>query len=539
MILRMKISFLNSYASKNPKEGVAISQYGLWLHLAVAASLLSSGCGVARNPFGTGYQRIASGATASNPAIPSNLAPPSPSSFFVASQVTESVEHPVHLGANPAVGTGDGIALVSEISSGGVVIQAKSNTTDANVAAAGLSLEDLLSLAFANNPAIKELAATTQIAAGYRTQVGLYANPLVGYQAQQLAAAGTEQHIAFVQQQIITGGKLQLNRDVLNEAVLAQLQELETQRLRVATDIKVAFLDCLRMQQQLAAIDQFSVLMKQGVDAADKRMRAGEGSKIDLLQTQVQLKELELDRKQLKASLDAKLREIASLTGTPDAVLHGVSGDFGETPNIENWKLAEDGIVALSPEYAAAQARIRQASALVRRHQVQAIPNVGVQFGAGIDNGTDTGMMNLQVGVPVPIFNNNQGNIAAAHAEYCRAIQEAKRIDSAIRARFAVVSGEYARAAEAVAMYSGELLPAAQETLDLAEASYRAGEQDFIQLLVSRRTYFDTNLAYIAARAQLAMAQAQIDGYLLSGALNAVINNSGDDSLRGLTLGQE
>lgn len=52
-------------------------------------------------------------------------------------------------------------------------------------------------------------------------------------------------------------------------------------------------------------------------------------------------------------------------------------------------------------------------------------------------------------------------------------------------------------------MYQKELLPAAQETLVLAEAAYRAGEQDFIQLLVTRRTYFDSNLAYIGARAQL------------------------------------
>jgi cobalt-zinc-cadmium efflux system outer membrane protein len=148
-------------------------------------------------------------------------------------------------------------------------------------------------------------------------------------------------------------------------------------------------------------------------------------------------------------------------------------------------------------------------------------------------------MMNLQVGAPVPIFNKNQGNIAAARAEYCRAVQEAQRIDNAIRARLAVASGEYGRAAEAVSVYTSDLLPAAQETLDLAEEAYRAGEQDFIQLLVTRRTYFDTNLAYISARAQLATAQAQIDGYLLSGGLNAVINNSGDDSLRSLTLGQE
>jgi outer membrane protein, heavy metal efflux system len=403
----------------------------------------------------------------------------------------------------------------------------------------GATLEELLSLAFANNPAIKELAATTQIAAGYRTQVGLYANPMLGYQGQQLADAGTDQHLLFVQQQIITGDKRALNRAVLNEAVRAQVQELEAQKLRVATDIKTAYYDSLRIQEQLASIDQFFGLLKQGVDAAEKRIQAGEGSRIDLLQTQVQLKQLELDRRQLSASLSARLREIVALAGMPNMQLQAVAGELPMLPASQDWKAVEDGLVATSPEYAAAQARIRQASAAIRRQESQPLPNLNVQLGAGVDNGTDSGMMNVQVGAPIPVFNKNQGNIAAARAEYCRAVQEAQRIDNAIRARLAIASGEYARAAEAVDMYLSELLPAAQETLDLAEAAYRAGEQDFIQLLFTRRTYFDTNLAYIAARAQLATAQAQIDGYLLTGALNAVINNSGDDSLRGLTLDQE
>jgi cobalt-zinc-cadmium efflux system outer membrane protein len=408
-----------------------------------------------------------------------------------------------------------------------------------DTASPGTSLEDLLSFAFANNPAIKELAATTQIAAGYRTQVGLYANPTLGYQGQQLADAGTDQHIVFVQQQFITGGKLQLNRAVLNEAVRAQLQELEAQKLRVATDIKTVYYDSIRIQQQLSAIEQFAGLLQQGVNAAEQRMQAGEGSKIDLLQTQVQLKQLELDRRQLKVSLDARLREIVAIVGMPDMQLEGVSGELPETPITQDWKALESLIVGSSPEYAAAQARIRQASAAVRRQESQPLPNLGVQFGAGVDNSTNSGMMNVQVGAPIPVFNKNQGNIAAARAEYCRALQEAQRIDNAIRARLAIASGEYCRADEAVKMYASELLPAAQETLNLAEEAYKAGEQDFIQLLVTRRTYFDTNLAFIAARAQLASAQAQIDGYLLTGALNAVINNSGDDSLRGLTLGQE
>lgn len=403
----------------------------------------------------------------------------------------------------------------------------------------GTTLEELLSVAFANNPAIKELAAVTQIAAGYRTQVGLYANPMLGYQGQQLADAGTDQHLLFVQQQIITGNKLELNRSVLNEALRAQLQELEAQKLRVTTDIKTAFYDCVRMQKQLSAIDLFSGLLKQGVSAAEKRMQAGEGSKIDLLQTQVQLKQLELDRRQLSASLSARLSEIRALAGVPNLQLQAVAGELPEKPEAQDWKAIEDGLVATSPEYFAAQARIRQASMAIRRQELQTLPNLDLQIASGFDNSTNSGMMNVQVGVPIPVFNKNQGNIAAARAEYCRAVQEAQRIDNAIRARLAVASGDYGRAAEAVNMYLSDLLPAAQESLDLAETVYLSGELDFIQLLVTRRTYFDTNLACIAAKAQLATAQAQIDGFLLTGALNAVVNDSGDDSLRGLTLGQE
>ena len=402
-----------------------------------------------------------------------------------------------------------------------------------------LGLEEILELAFVNNPAIKELAATTQIAAGYRTQVGLYANPTMGYQGQQLADEGTDQHLLFIEQEFVTGGKLDLNRAVQNEALRAQLLELAAQTLRVATDVKLAYFECLRIQKQLTAIGQFSELLSQGVKLAEARVEAGEASKIDLLQTKVQLQELLLERRRLEASLEARLREIVALAGVPDLVVEGVSGELPSSTIALDWETLEQTLVSTSPEYAAAQARIRQASTLIRRHEVQPIPNLSVQFGAGVDNGTNSGMMNLQVGAPIPVFNKNEGNLAAAHAEYCRAVQEAERIDNAIRARLAVTSGEYARAAAAVDVYVNQLIPAAQETLDLAEAAYKAGEQDFIQLLVTRRTYFDTNLALVTAQADLARAQAEIDGFLLTGALNEVVNRSGDDSLRGLTLGQQ
>lgn len=154
----------------------------------------------------------------------------------------------------------------------------------------------------------------------------------------------------------------------------------------MTTDIKSAYYDCVRIQKQLSAIDQFSKLLEQGVGAAKKRMEAGEASKIDLLQTQIQLKQIDLDRRQLVASLEARLREIVSLAGTPSMQLQSVAGELPELPATQDWKTIEEGLVATSPEYAAAQARIRQAIASIRRHESQPLPNLGVQFGAGVDN---------------------------------------------------------------------------------------------------------------------------------------------------------
>jgi hypothetical protein len=79
----------------------------------------------------------------------------------------------------------------------------------------GLSLADLECMALANNPALRRAAALVGAARGNWVQVGLKPNPSVGYEGQQLGSGGlAEQHAVTFGQEIITGGKLQLNRDV-------------------------------------------------------------------------------------------------------------------------------------------------------------------------------------------------------------------------------------------------------------------------------------------------------------------------------------
>jgi len=402
-----------------------------------------------------------------------------------------------------------------------------------------MTLADFESLALSSNPTIAELSATTQKAAGYRTQVGLRANPTIGYSGMQLADEGTDQHVGFISQTIVTGDKLQLNRQVLNESLRAQLFHLESQKYRVATDLRVKFYDALAAQRRVKLIQDFRSVVDKGLELAELRKKAQEGSQLDIVQAKVQKNEIELALQQAEISFAAAWRELAAIVGRPDMQAVELSGVLPEDEDPMDWAAIASTMIGSSPEYQAAQARVSQAMANIRRQCAQPIPNLDLQLGAGVDNATDSGMLNVQVGAPIPVFNRNQGNIAAARAELQRASREVERIENSIKARLAAVSRDYDSSLAAVNKYTRDILPNARQGLELADAAYDVGETSFVQVLVARKSYFDTNLQFIASQTLLAQARARLDGYVLSGSLDPVEDNSGDDSLRGLTFSQQ
>ncbi|MCO8124767.1 TolC family protein [Stieleria sp. TO1_6] len=403
----------------------------------------------------------------------------------------------------------------------------------------GLTLEGIESIALANNPTIQQLVATTQKAAGFRTQVGLRANPTIGYQGQQLADEGTDQHSLFISQTIITADKRELNRRVLNEALRAQLLELDAQKYRVSTDIRVKFYDALAAQRRMQVIHDFQSVADQGLEIAQLRKDASEGSQLEVVQAKVQKNEIDLALQQAEVNYHAAWRELAALAGSPEMIPVALVGQLPDSAESQDWSALASTMIVSSPEYQAAQTRVSQANAILARHNVQAVPNLELQLSAGNDNGTNSGFMNVQVGAPIPVFNKNQGNIAAARGEQMRACKEVQRIENSIKSRLAVVSRQYDASLAAVNQYANNILPNADQGLKLAEIAYKAGETSFVQVLVARRTYFDTNLKYIQSQSQLAQARARVDGFVLTGALNPVIDESGDDSLRGLTFSQQ
>ena len=398
------------------------------------------------------------------------------------------------------------------------------------------SLAALEATALQQNPAILQASASAQKAFGYRNQVGRKPNPILGYQGQQLADAGTDQHLAYIEQDIVMGDKLRKNQSVLNQEIQSQLWEVETQRKRVLTDVRQRFYEALAAQRRKELAIAFETVAEKGVGVAESRMRAKEGTRPEVLQAEIQLKEVQLQRRNADAAFRGSWTQLMAVSGMPNLEPGTLDGKLSVATADRDWNAIQGQILSSSPELQGARARCARARANLDRQQAQAIPNLSLMLGAGHDNGTGSGMINTQLSLPVPIHNKNQGNIAAAHAEFCRASQDIRRTENAIQSRFAEARSHFEVSAATVLQYEQEILPRAQETLELTESAYVVGEFDFLQVLIVRRTYFDSNIAYVAAQVDLARAAAMIDGYVLSGGLESTRDTDFDSALRDQSL---
>src|SRR5579864_3028835 len=97
------------------------------------------------------------------------------------------------------------------------------------------TLDDFEALALKNNPTLKQAAALARVSAGLAHQAGLWPNPSVGYQGEQIRGGsfGGGEQGGFIQQNIVLGGKLRRRRDVFEQQHKADEFATEEQKLDV------------------------------------------------------------------------------------------------------------------------------------------------------------------------------------------------------------------------------------------------------------------------------------------------------------------
>jgi cobalt-zinc-cadmium efflux system outer membrane protein len=147
------------------------------------------------------------------------------------------------------------------------------------------------------------------------------------------------------------------------------------------------------------------------------------------------------------------------------------------------------------------------------------IPNIDTLASVRYDASTQNTIAGVSFGIPLPVFDRNQGNIRRAQAELIDAEQDVQRLELQLRNRLAATFQRYENARQQVERYSQNVLPTAKESLELIVSGYRQGEFPYLTLLTAQRTYFRVNLTYLDSVRDLRSSMIAIEGLMLSGGL--------------------
>jgi outer membrane protein, heavy metal efflux system len=388
--------------------------------------------------------------------------------------------------------------------------------------APAMTLAALEDIAQRNNPTLSQAAARVQAAQAQCLQVGLYPNPVLGYKGIEIGNEGRAgQQGGFFSQEIVTAGKLGLNQEVAAQEVQQAQWAFDIQRRRVLTDVRRGYFEVLFAQRTVGLSDQLVQVGRQGVTAAESLKKAQEVGRADVLQARIEAESANVQSERAKNRHVAAWRSLAAVLGTPDMPPASLAGDLQDGIAQLTWESSLQRLLAESPAIGNAKAGVARAQAAVSRECAGRIPNVDLEAGVQYDNATQNTIAEVQVGLPIPLFNRNQGNISRAQAELIAAQHEVRRVELELQQRLSAAFEQYASARYQVEKYTRDILPNAKASLDLTTAGYRQGEFGYLLLLTAQRTYFQTNLAYLEALRELRSASAAIEGSLLSDSLRA------------------
>src|SRR5258708_3623185 len=300
--------------------------------------------------------------------------------------------------------------------------RAQENAKDALV-----TLEQVQKIASESNPTLQQAGAEIRAAKARQQQAGLYPNPTVAYTGDEIrgGSVGGGKQGFFVQQTVVTGGKLGLSREVFGKDIKLAKIEAEEQKMRVQSAVKMAFLRVLAAQELLDARRDVATIAQDGAETQRRLMNTGQADETAVLEAEVEAQRMRMNARMQENTPREEWRSVAAVIGRPDSRWTTVGGDREKGWPEVNEEEAVEGIAKESPAVRIADVAEAGAQSILGRARRETIPDVQVRAGMEYNHEllgslpfAKGGEGIAGVALLIPLFNRNQGDVAAAPAGY-------------------------------------------------------------------------------------------------------------------------
>lgn len=389
---------------------------------------------------------------------------------------------------------------------------------------AGMSLAELEQLALQRNPTLVQAAAIVGASRGKALQAGLYPNPTIGYDGDQInedRQAGELQG-GFVQQVIVTAGKLRLSRAKYNqEAYQAELLAL-AQQYRVLNGVRMRFYDLLALQRMIELRRDLLANVEELLRTNEEMFNTGQANRAEVLSVKVQVNDARIALLTLENRYPALWQHLTAILASPQLPPMPLTGRLEpEGPPLE-WESNLSRLLQESPELQAAQAAVVHDQITVQREKVEPIPNLQLRAGGGYNFVSRTPVAaGLQIGINLPVWNRNQGTIRQAQADLVRSQAEVVRVELSLRQRLADAFNQYRTAWQTAEIYRSGIVPQTTEAYEVQLDMYKKRRIAWPQVVMLQGKMLAAKVQYTQSLLRLREAEVAIRGLLLVDGLTA------------------
>jgi cobalt-zinc-cadmium efflux system outer membrane protein len=386
-------------------------------------------------------------------------------------------------------------------------------------------------MAAQSNPTLAQAEAAIRAAQGRRRQAGLWPNPIVGYMGEEIsfrAPGRTSEHMFFVEQTIPLGGKLRKSQRIAEQEVVEAEAEAFAQKQRVLNTVRILYFETLGAQRLVDLRAELVRIAQDAVKTTTELYNVGQADRPDFFEAEIEAQEIMLDFENAQNALQQSWQLLAAVAGNPTMQQPRLAGNLEEGLPVLDQETLMATLLRDSPEIRRARAEVERARAVVSRAKAERVPNLFLRGGIGYNNellDIDDRPVGkeafIEAGVNLPIFNRNQGGIVSAEAELVLAEREVQRLDLVLRTRLTQAFTEYRNSLRKVQRYQETVLPRAERAYNLYLASFRQMSASYPQVLIAQRTMFQVREDYLRALVDVRANAIQIEGFLLTGGLNA------------------
>ena len=354
-----------------------------------------------------------------------------------------------------------------------------------------LTLEAVLGLVAQNNRRLLAGTERRRAAESLVDQVGTRPNPEFEIEAENVGGDNpgfsNAEFVFSLSQEFDLWGKRGARKNVAGKALERRIWETSVERFDLYAAAHYRFHALLHAQRNAALTRQSGSLALEIVETIERRVEKGATMTSELLLAELEAEQSALDLESALAELENARRQLAALWNDDGEGLVVQGGFHNSIPALDALMIAAGGcrpLVDLDHTSAEIKAGLREARSESR-------PNLTFAGGFKRNEAENTNTFRFGLSMPLPLFNRNQGGMAAFEAKSLALDYERQQAEVDVRTELAAMHGRAAQLMRRRDAIDNRVLPKAESTFETLRSAYEAGRLPYADFLEAQHRLID------------------------------------------------